>query len=768
MLLILIFCTISMYAQTDLYGPEYPPPKESSITYTGTMNDGGIGLAGGKTATITNITLSNTTDVYFSILEEGVRLSMEDANYTGNEILQFDAAQSNLQQGVLTWTGASYIPISNGPSYTNQPLLAKFVMTVTSGASPVWLQEPYRFGLSPQYGGLAQFTGFNMVMNVVMEMFVSDNGGSTWVPHLEYYNDADTPPDAESAHSSIDFGFFWKNDPPELYLNEGITVDEGDEVLIKKNALQARDLESSFGEIRFIFDPREEAQLPAHGTFYLNNAPVPTGGTFTMQDILSEGIKYAHDDTESILDSIPFSIFDSDNAQCFIGGDSVFYFVIDITPVDDPPVLEKNLVATIDEGGSLTVSGDQLMTTDPESGAEHITYTLDPDGNSDFPQYGLLKLNAVPLGDGGTFTQADIDAGKLTYDHDGSESVSDGFVFQVADEFGHTADNNGSNTFFFEIAINTHNDDPVLTKLVTLEIDEGGTGIIGNMLLGASDEESLPDEIKFTLDPNSELEEPYYGEVKLDGVVLGDGEGFTMADVNNNLVTYSHDGSESESDFFLFNISDPQGGVAHDGDFTLFHFNVAISNVNDAPVLANPLPDMSTRAEEAFNFTVPANTFEDSDPGDVLSYTSYKVGDASLPGWLGFDAGSGIYSGMPQAADIGTLNIVLVASDLAAEEARDTFELEVIEPVSSRTAEAEPMLEVGPNPFHETLYISLHQQNAESAEIVLYNMLGERTEYDARNNRDILELDLRGHPPGIYFLQVKTDGHMVVKKLLKE
>lgn len=320
-------------------------------------------------------------------------------------------------------------------------------------------------------------------------------------------------------------------------------------------------------------------------------------------------------------------------------------------------------------------------------------------------------------------------------------------------------------SFFFEITVNTHNDDPILTKILPLEISEGGTGVIGNMLIAASDEESPPAEIKFTLDPNSELEEPNYGEVKLNGVVLSDGEGFTMADVNSNLVTYTHDGSQNFNDFFLFNVSDPQGGVAHDGEYTLFHFNVVINNENDAPILAKPLQDMQTRAEEAFSFVVPEETFEDVDPGDILSYTSMLVGDANLPGWLGFDQGTVKFSGTPQLSDIGTLEIILIASDMSLAEARDTFQLMVIQPVSSGPEEAEPILKIGPNPFTETVFISFNENITPPAEIVVHNVLGEKTVIRCRNNQPVIELDLKDYPPGIYYLQVKIGDDIIVSKL---
>ena len=57
----------------------------------------------------------------------------------------------------------------------------------------------------------------------------------------------------------------------------------------------------------------------------------------------------------------------------------------------------------------------------------------------------LAALSGTALGVSDTFTQADIDAGLVTYDHNGSETVSDSFEFSVDDAAG----TNSSGTFNF-------------------------------------------------------------------------------------------------------------------------------------------------------------------------------------------------------------------------------------------------------------------------------------------------------------------------------
>jgi hypothetical protein len=49
------------------------------------------------------------------------------------------------------------------------------------------------------------------------------------------------------------------------------------------------------------------------------------------------------------------------------------------------------------------------------------------------PANGTLLLSGLALGVGDSFTQADLDLGLVTYGHDGSETSSDGFGFDVTD-----------------------------------------------------------------------------------------------------------------------------------------------------------------------------------------------------------------------------------------------------------------------------------------------------------------------------------------------
>ncbi len=626
-LLIFALLTVQGYAQVTLKGPQSPPPKLSSITPNHPPNEGWIGRAGGILYTITNITLANTTTVYWTMLADSILLSMDGNVYDDAEVLDFDAAASNLAGGIAVWTGATNIPIEGG---SPRPLLSKFVITVVDQSdNPLELTDPADVGLAANNGGMLLVTGNSMVFKVKVEMFVSDDGGTNYIPHLDYYDAAPTPIEAISAYSSYQYGFYWENDPPELENMLTLNVDEGDTSDITSAILKAIDVESDPAHILFIVDPKNTGESPMNGKVIWSDSDLAPGDTFTMEDVTNDLVAFVHDGSETVDDAIALTVVDGDGAKYREGEDSIFYLEVIVTPFDDPPVVELNEGMTVNEGETLELSESMLLTTDPESNAQAVTYTLDPAGNSDYPAHGLLKLNGIPLSDGATFTQTDIHDGNLEYQHDGSESVLDGFVFQVADEFGHLAKENENTVFFFEITITPVNDLPVLTKNNPLEVNKGAEVIISNLFLAASDIESSAQDIKFTLDPDQNVEQPTAGNVKLNGTTLTDGQFFTMADINNNLVKYLQNGNSSTSDFFAFQVSDADGGVASDAGFTVFHFNLTIIQPNDLPNTAVGSKVLFTLAPNPVTDQMNIK-FSEEAAGEVTSHTVQQPGRKNM------------------------------------------------------------------------------------------------------------------------------------------
>ena len=81
---------------------------------------------------------------------------------------------------------------------------------------------------------------------------------------------------------------------------------------------------------------------------------------------------------------------------------------------------------------------------------------------------------------------------------------------------------------------------------------------------------------------------------------------------------------------------------------------------NVPPTVANEIPDQTAEANVAFNFTVPASTFEDLDDPS-LTLTAQLDGNQPLPSWLGFDGSA--FSGTPTSGDLGSIDVEVIADD---------------------------------------------------------------------------------------------------------
>jgi len=103
-----------------------------------------------------------------------------------------------------------------------------------------------------------------------------------------------------------------------------------------------------------------------------------------------------------------------------------------VNAVNDEQVFVPGPGQSFAEGSANnTVTTDTLLTTDTDNSDHELVYTL-----SILPTHGVLKVNGVTLGVSDTFTQAQVNAGQLTYDHDGSEGDTDSFSFSVDDGLG--------------------------------------------------------------------------------------------------------------------------------------------------------------------------------------------------------------------------------------------------------------------------------------------------------------------------------------------
>jgi len=118
-----------------------------------------------------------------------------------------------------------------------------------------------------------------------------------------------------------------------------------------------------------------------------------------------------------------------------------------------------------------------------------------------------------------------------------------------------------------------------------------------------------------------------------------------------------------------------------DGNTATNIVDLTVINVNDAPTVVNAPGNQQAIEDSLFSFTLPSDTFNDIDVGQVLTYSA-----TGLPSWLSFDPQTGIFSGTPDDTDTGSSpsTITVTADDSQGGTVSTTFQLSVT-PVNDHT-----------------------------------------------------------------------------------
>ena len=163
------------------------------------------------------------------------------------------------------------------------------------------------------------------------------------------------------------------------------------------------------------------------------------------------------------------------------------------------------------------------------------------------------------------------------------------------------------------------------------------------------------------------------GDLKLDGVDVTANQVVPKADIDAGRLVFTPAANANGTAYatFMFRVSD-----GDDESASAYTMTVDVNAVNDAPTVANPIPNQAATVDEAFSFTVPAGTFEDVD-GDSLEHSATQGDDSALPSWLTFDAGTRTFTGTPGDGDTGTLAVKVKAEDGDGETASDEFDIVV-------------------------------------------------------------------------------------------
>lgn len=131
---------------------------------------------------------------------------------------------------------------------------------------------------------------------------------------------------------------------------------------------------------------------------------------------------------------------------------------------------------------------------------------------------------------------------------------------------------------------------PRLTANNVLSLNEGTSAVLTTAFLNAGDDEDLPaspQNIVFSFETTGPGNDPlvfHNGGLFLNNVLLTRSNTFTLKNIQDGLLTYQHNGSETTFDQFQFSFKDSKGALGLDGPNSIYSFNIQVIPVNDAPV----------------------------------------------------------------------------------------------------------------------------------------------------------------------------------------
>ena len=108
-----------------------------------------------------------------------------------------------------------------------------------------------------------------------------------------------------------------------------------------------------------------------------------------------------------------------------------------------PPRLTGDFDITVKRGKSAIITTEDITAVDPDDTPDHLTYTISN------PASGFVALTSQAGTPIVNFTQADIEAGRVLFVHDGGNSSTASFDVIVADDSGATS--GGSQTVHVHI-----------------------------------------------------------------------------------------------------------------------------------------------------------------------------------------------------------------------------------------------------------------------------------------------------------------------------
>uniref|UniRef100_A0A8C9Q481 Extracellular matrix organizing protein FRAS1 n=1 Tax=Spermophilus dauricus TaxID=99837 RepID=A0A8C9Q481_SPEDA len=330
------------------------------------------------------------------------------------------------------------------------------------------------------------------------------------------------------------------SDTPRLAVNRGLQLSTGSVARITEQHLKVTDTDSDDRQVMYIMkeDPGAgRLQKVKHDSLEQVSVKGPIR-SFTQADINQGQIEFSHGTGEPGGSfAFKFDVVDGEGNKLTDQS-----FSISILEDKSPPVIINNKGLVLDENSVKKITTLQLSATDQDSEPAELTYRITRQ-----PQLGHLEHAASPGIQISSFTQADLTSRNVQYVHSSEmEKHSDAFSFVLSD-----GTNEVSQTF--HITIHPVDDSLPVVQNRGMRVQEGVRKTITEFELKAVDADTEADSVTFTI-----VQPPRHGTIERTtrGQHFHLSSTFTMEDIYQNRISYSHDGSNSLKDRFSFTVSD--------------------------------------------------------------------------------------------------------------------------------------------------------------------------------------------------------------------
>ena len=364
-----------------------------------------------------------------------------------------------------------------------------------------------------------------------------------------------------SSATTIDIVIEPVNDETPVIDASTLQCPEDGFAFITNQSLSVTDLDSSSEDLVFVL-----IRQPAHGRL-TKAGEIAT--SFTARDVANGRVAYEHSDgTTARSDRIEVTVSDEGG----LGATATLRIVI-VAVDDETPRVIVNAGLRLNVGESALILPTVLRSSDIDTPDDRLIYTLSSD-----PSKGRLKFLAnggvveLTVNDVNSFTQSDIDAGRVQYEHVDSSGGVDLFKFNVTDGAGNDLFDQDFIVHIFEDRV-----PPRVTRNTGLVLKEGSSRKLTTDVLSATDANSDDSKLVFTV-----VDPPLYGRLAWIDWPRVPVRNFTQVDLAAGAIEYRHLGAdEGQRDRFRFTVTDGTNVVS-------MMFSIVVEIVDDSlPVVTN-------------------------------------------------------------------------------------------------------------------------------------------------------------------------------------